>query len=329
MQILVTGATGLVGNALVHALTTRGDRVRALVRNETRARSMLSSEVEICIGDVTEPSSLDPALRDVERVFHAAGMPEQWQRDDAIFDRVNRQGTVNVLQAAERARVSKVIVTSTMDVFAAQPGGTLVETNLDPNPKPTAYERSKQAAEHESMKFLDRGLDVVFVNPGSVYGPSPVVGTVNALVKQVVDRKLPLVPPGGFPLAYIDGVTHVHLAAADRAKKGERYLVGDEYVSVRALVEKVCELTKGVRVPPNAPVWLMKALSAVSAPLARLFGFKPLVAPGELNFLLWDIRMDTAKAQRELGLVPTPIDVGLQKTIDWLQSRKPPRAAAT
>lgn len=148
-MVLVTGATGLVGFGLVGRLVREGRPVRALVRDVERARRVLPKAVELVRGDVTEPESLAPAMRDVALVFHAAGIPEQWAPDERIFDRVNREGTKNVLHAALRASVPRVVYTSTMDVFAAPRGGTLRETHVDTAPKPTAYERSKQAAERE------------------------------------------------------------------------------------------------------------------------------------------------------------------------------------
>src|SRR5262245_45832036 len=99
MNVLVTGATGNVGHSIAKKLVARGDAVRALVRNPDRARSALPAEVTLVRGDVTEPETLAPAMRDVELVFHAAGMPEQWQRDESIFDRVNHLGAVAVFDA--------------------------------------------------------------------------------------------------------------------------------------------------------------------------------------------------------------------------------------
>lgn len=320
MRALVTGATGLVGNALVLALRRRGDDVRALVRDPTRAAVMLPAGVEMCRGDITESSTLLPACHDVDIVFHAAGMPEQWQRDDGIFDRVNRQGTANVMAAALASGVRRVVYTSTMDVFAAPPGGTLVETNLDPHPKHTAYERSKQAAERETEAARERGLQVVYLNPCAVYGPSPVLGTLNALIQKLLLRQVPMLPPGGMPVVYIDGVVAAHIAAADRGVDGERYLLGDAFLSLReiaALTGRIAGLTK---IPPPAPLWLLRTLATVSAPLARTFGFTPLVSPGELAFLQWQPRVDAGKAERELGFRPTPVDTGFARTIKFLRA---------
>lgn len=117
MQTLVTGATGLVGSWVAKKLIDRGHAVRVLVRDEARLPKRLAGLVEPVRGDVVDPASLSRAAAGVEVVFHAAGVPEQAVRDVSLFDRVNRQGTVNVLEAAAKAGVRRVVHTSTMDVF--------------------------------------------------------------------------------------------------------------------------------------------------------------------------------------------------------------------
>jgi nucleoside-diphosphate-sugar epimerase len=320
MKVLVTGATGLIGSAIAKRLVARGDDVRALVRDVARAKKVLPKEVECSAGDITDRASCDAAAKGVEAVFHTAGMPEQWQRDDTIFDRVNRGGTVNVLLAAKAAGVARVVHTSTMDVFGAPRGGSIVEDRLDENEKPTAYERSKQAAEREAEAIRKDGLDVVYVNPAAVYGPSPVHVALNSFFIQLLNKKAPLLPPGGMSVVYVDGVTDVHLAALEKGKSGERYLVADEHVSNAVLGRAILAYADPERsVPKTAPVWLMKVLASVSAPLARTFHFTPLIAPGQLSFLLWDAHVDAAKARRELGFEPTPLATGVAKTVDFLR----------
>ncbi len=322
---LVTGATGLIGFEIVDQLVARGEPVRALVRDPARAGALLDPQVELATGDITDPSTLAAAVAGCRAVFHAAGIPEQWAEDEAIFDRVNRQGTANVLAACAAAKVERVVYTSTMDVFAAPPGGTLVETNLDQGRKPTAYERSKQAAEREAQPFLEAGLPIVFVNPAAVYGPSPLrtEAAVNGLIARLLADKVPMLPPGGMPLAFVEGVAAAHLAARDRGRTGERYLVGDERVSLHELAKLVLAAEgKGRKPPPVAPLWLLRAVAALMAPLGRLLHFTPLVARGELEFLQWNVSLDTSKAERELGFVPTAPADGIARTVSAIAAAR-------
>jgi dihydroflavonol-4-reductase len=319
MRVLVTGSSGLIGNAVAKRLVRSGHAVRCLVRDLERAKQLLPSSVELVRGDIEDRGSLKAPLEGIEWVFHAAGMPEQWQRDESAFDRINTRGTANVAAAALEAGVRRVVYTSTMDVFAAPPGGTLVETNIDPNPKPTAYERSKQAAEREAETVRARGLDLVYVNPGAVYGPSPVHVGANSLFIQLLTGQMPACPPGGMSLAYVEGVAEVHVAAAERGKNGERYLVADAFATNHELVSMIARAAGVTKIPGVAPAWLLKAVAHASAPLARVFGFRPLIAPGQLSFLLWAPRIDATKAQRELGFTPTPLEEGVRKTLAFLR----------
>ena len=318
MHVLVTGATGLVGNALARRLAADGHTVRALVRDRARAAPLLPG-LELVVGDVTEPATLAPAMAGVTRVFHAAGMPEQWQRDDRVFDQVNHQGTAHVLAAARQAGVARVIYTSTMDVFAAPRGGTLVETNLDAAPKHTAYERSKQAADRVVAAAVDDGQDVVSVNPAAVYGPGPVHVALNGFFIRLLTGKLPALPPGGMSVAFIDGVVAAHLAAAERGDRGARYLVADGYATNRELAEAAVAAAGRGKVPRAAPAWLLRALATISAPPSRWFGWTPLIAPGQLTFLQWQARVDSGLAQRALGFTPTALADGVARTVAYLR----------
>jgi nucleoside-diphosphate-sugar epimerase len=166
-----------------------------------------------------------------------------------------------------------------------------------------------------------RGLDVVSVNPAAVYGPAPVVTALNVFVARLLARKIPLLPPGGMSVVNVAGVAGAHVAAADRGRSGERYLLADAYVSTRELAAAVATAAGLPRVPPPAPERLLVAAAAMLAPLARAFRFTPLIAPGELAFVLWQARVDASKAARELGFRRTPLAEGVRETVEWLRRR--------
>jgi dihydroflavonol-4-reductase len=319
MKILVTGATGLVGHGIATRLHAQGHEVVALVRSQARAAALLPG-ITLVEGDVTDRASVARAVEGAARVFHAAGMPEQWQRDPTTFDRVNCGGTVNVLEEALAAGVARVIYTSTMDVFAAEPGGTLVETRVDPEPKPTAYERSKQAADREVVRIGAAGLEVVHVCPAAVYGPGPSHVGLNSFFIKLLRKQTPILPPGGLPVLYVDGCAEAHLAAAERGRPGERYLVGDVRVSNRELAQAIAAVTGLPRVPPVAPRWLVSSMATVMEAFGRWFGWTPLIARGQLQFLQWFVDVDTTKAERELGFRPTPLEEGVTKTVAFLRA---------
>lgn len=316
MKTLVTGATGLVGGWVARKLLEHGHEVRALVRDEKR----LKLAVEPARGDITDPASVLAAAKGVDVIFHAAGMPEQAVRDVTVFDRINRQGTVNVLDAAQQAGVRRVVCTSTMDVFVTPPrGGTLVEGPVDPSPKPTPYEQSKTDAEREGRARAARGLDVVFINPAAIYGPTSAPTMLTATIAKLLRSEVPMLPPGGMSVTYVESLADAHLAAAERGVAGQSYLVADEHLSPVALAEVVAR-EAGLKVPTQGPEWLMKLVASLTTPVLLRLGKEPLLAPGQLHWVLNDTRVDASRAKRELGFVPTPVAEGVRRTVESLRA---------
>jgi dihydroflavonol-4-reductase len=316
MRALVTGATGKVGGATARALLERGDEVRALVRDPGRAERLLPSGVELARGDVTEPDTIAAAAAGCELVFNAMGLPEQWFRDDSIFDLVNARGTENVIRAARQAGARRVVHTSTIDVFHAERGGRMDESMLADYPKGTAYERSKQRA--EELALAARGdMELVIVNPAGVYGPTPAssVGFDDEMFAPLVRGRLPALPPGGCGVSFDAGVARGQLLAADRGRDGERYILCDRHVSMRELAEAVVDAAGRGRVPPTLPPFVARVGSALGEGLGRLAGIKPLLPRGQLHFFSWDAWPDSTRAQEELGWEPTPLEEGLRAAV--------------
>ncbi|HET6547518.1 MAG TPA: SDR family NAD(P)-dependent oxidoreductase, partial [Solirubrobacter sp.] len=143
MTVLITGATGQVGNAIARRLAADGVEVRALVRSPERAAPTLPEGVQTVKGDVTDSASLRAAFDGCATVYHAAGIPEQWRKDTGEFERVNVDGTRNVVEAALAAGVERFVYTSTDDALVQGPGEEFDESALNPNPGQTPYQRSK------------------------------------------------------------------------------------------------------------------------------------------------------------------------------------------
>jgi nucleoside-diphosphate-sugar epimerase len=323
MRALVTGATGKVGHATVRALLAAGHEVRALVRDPGRARPVVPGGAELVRGDVTDESSLAAAAAGCEVVFSAHGLPEQWLADEREFERVNVQGAAAVVRAGAAAGARRVVHTSTIDVFDAEPDGRLHEGRLATRPKGTAYERSKQRAEAAVAEAAAGRVELVMVNPAAVYGPGPRGGaSLEAAVFEPVIRgsrlRAPFLPPGGMGLVFSDGVGAGQLLAAERGVPGERYILCDGHATLRELAELVRLAAGRGRVPPVMPRGVARAVSAGGEAAARLIRRPPLLPKGQLHFLLWNARPDASRAQRELGWTPTPLEQGVRRAVATL-----------
>ena len=324
MRVLVTGATGKVGYAISSALLARGEQVRAVVRDPKRAASILPAGVEPRQGDATDAASLSAAVEGCELVFNAMGMPEQWVKDEGIFDRVNAHGSGALAAAAKRAGIRRFVHTSTHDVFHAESGESFDETTVADYPKGTAYERSKQHAEELVLAERD-GMEVVILNPSGVYGPTPAAtpSFENGIFEPVVRKRLPALPPGGTGYAYVDGVAEGHLLAADKGTDGERYILADGYASFREIAEMVKQVAGRGRVPPVMPVPLARALAGVGEGVARVIRRPPLLPSGQLTYFLWQAHPDSSKAQRELGWKPILLEEGIRSALSAMGLLEP------
>jgi dihydroflavonol-4-reductase len=319
-RTLLTGATGTVGHAIARALLAEGRAVRALVRDVERARELVPDRVELVAGDVTDAASVRRAMEGCDVVYHASGLPEQWLPDPATFRHVNYEGTRHVLEAALAERVRSFLYTSTIDVFVMPHGGTFDESHLDPQPKATPYERSKQEADRLVTAALDRGLPARFLHPSGVYGPAPVTTGVNDFIRRLARGEIPMLLPGGMPIVFAADVARGHLLAEHKAPIGSRYILSESYLTLQEMARAVQAHVPTARVPAILPRWVARTVSSAGELWAKFSGMAPLIPSGQLHFLTIEARPNAARARRELGWEPTTVADGVRVTVADLKA---------
>jgi dihydroflavonol-4-reductase len=314
--VLVTGATGNVGAPIATRLAREGHEVRALVRSPERARTLLPGEVQLVAGDVTDAASVRSAVAGCAVVYHAAGLPEQWLRDPAQFTRVNVEGTRSLVDASLAAGVERFAYTSTIDVFAWKPGEPFDESRLDPEPRPTYYERSKQAADALVADALGRGLPAVFLHPSAVYGPAPALTPgLNDFLVRLARRKIPMLLPGGMPVVYSEDVAEGHIRAAADAPVGSRYILSTTYHTLAGIARAVAEHVPRARVPRIMTIGAARAASVLGEGVAKVTRRPPLIPRGMLHFLESHPVPDATRARQELGWQPVGFDEGVARAL--------------
>jgi dihydroflavonol-4-reductase len=317
---LLTGGTGIVGNAIAAELVRRGRRVRALVRSLERGKALLPPACELVQGDVTDPASLARAVDGCEVVYHAAGLPEQWLADPDTFARVNVGGTRIVADAARAAGVVRFVYTSTIDVFACIPGVPFDEGTIAVAPKPTHYERSKQEADRYVTDLVRAGFPAVFLHPSAVYGPVPAASPgLNQFVADLARGKIPMLLPGGMPVVYAADVATGHVLA-ETAEPGSRFILSESYLTLAGIAAAVAERT-GAKVPRVMPGVVARAVAAAGEAIARVTRKPPLIPHGQLLFLESHTRPDAARARRVLGWRPRPFREALPPTLEFVLAR--------
>jgi dihydroflavonol-4-reductase len=323
MTVLITGATGQVGNAIARRLAADGVQVRALVHSRSRDQvNVLPSGVQTVFGDVTDAASLRGALDGCDTVYHAAGIPEQWRRDVNEFTRVNVDGTRNVVEAALAANVKRFVYTSTDDALVAKPGVPFDKPVIDTTPGLTPYQRSKREADKIVSAALDRGLPAVFLHPSGVYGPAPFLTKgLNDLLVQLAKRKVPALLPGGMTLVYSEDVADGHIRAANKAKIGARYILTESYQPLMDIARAVVAARPSARLPKVMPLALARVISAVGAPIAQITGSPPMIPASLIQFFERDARPTGALARAELGWNPTPFVKGVERSLAYFGQR--------
>lgn len=330
MKALVTGSTGFIGSQLCRVLVEKGHSVRAFHRATSNLKALQGLPVEHAIGDLTQPETVAPALEGMEVLFHAAALLGYAAgRDQAArMYAVTVEGTRDLYAAALEAGVRRVVHTSSVaalgvpDLIGKMRGSpnALMDENHTWNYSPQGwpYGYSKYLAELEAQKAAAQGLDVVIVNPSVVFGAGDIYRQNSSIIMQVADQRLHLITEGGLNAVHIADVVEGHLAALERGKKGERYILGGENLTHVDLVQRIARLA-GV---PAPRILLPGSVArSLSTPLRWFGSFVDFpVSSNEVAMAGWYFYFDPRKAQSQLGLPsPRPVDDALAEALAWFR----------
>lgn len=322
MRALVTGGTGFIGSNIVRALLAAGYTVRALVRPGSDMRNLAGLNIEIVEGDITDLDSLQRAISGCEVAFHTAALYSFWVRNPELIYRVNVKGTENVLSAAKKAKLARIVYTSSVAALAVPEGKTPVTeyTPIDPRKIIGDYKRSKYEAEQLALKFARDGLPVVIVNPTFPVGPRDIKPTpTGRTILDFLNRRMPAYMETGMNVVDVEDVATGHLLALEKGKVGERYILGGKNVTMAELLLILSEIT-GIPAPRvRLPYYPILGLSYLNAAWCRMIGCTPRMTPDTIRMSRHYMYYDPGKAIRELGLPQTPPRTALQKAVEWFK----------
>jgi dihydroflavonol-4-reductase len=322
LTAFVTGASGFVGSNLVRELHARDWRIHVLARPTSSLDEITGLPVTVHTGDVTDRESLKAAIpENLDAVFHVAASTNFWSKNNAAQDRVNIDGTGNMIEAAIAAGALRFIYTSSFVTWGF--GNKRIDERSERSPATDwiNYVRSKHLAEEVVLEAVRKQkLDAVILNPAHVLGPGD-QHNWSRMIRMVEREKLFAAPPGSGNFCDVREIARAHIEAFHSGRCGEKYLLGGEYAAFADVVRVAGEVL-GRRVPGRAaPGWIMKAWAHIHTAFAGLTGRTPDITPEAAAMVCWHVECDSGKAQNELDYRFTPIRTLIKDTADWMKRK--------
>jgi dihydroflavonol-4-reductase len=313
----LTGGGGFIGGQLADALAARGDEVIALARSDAAAAALAGRDVTVVRGDVCKPDTFADALAGCDLVHHVAGVNAHCPKDPERMWQVNVLGPQNVVRAAARHGVGRIVFTSSSATIGEAEGTVGNERSPHRGSYLSRYERSKYEGEQAAFAAAaTAGIDLVALNPTSVQGP-PRAGGTAAIILAYVNGRLRAFVDTHVSVVDVRDVVAAHLLAESRGRPGARYVLSDAALTSRETVALLAELSgasHGVRFVPRRVA--MGAAQAASLAF-RARGTVSPMCPERVATILHGHRYDGSLATRELGLAYTPVRETFRRTIEW------------
>lgn len=335
MKALVTGATGFIGSAIVRVLLEHGYSVRVLARPDSDRRNLEGLTIEVVEGDLIDPASLRRAVAGCAALFHAAADYRLWVPDPPSMYDANVTGTENVIRAAGDAGVERIVYTSSVATLGlpadGQAGNEL--TPVSRSDMVGHYKLSKFLAEDAARSLAAQGLPVVIVNPSTPIGPRDIKPTpTGRMVLDAAAGRMPAYVDTGLNIVHVDDIATGHLLALQKGTIGERYVLGGEDMTLRAILTEIAAIT-GHRPPWLAiPHDLVLPVAYAAEAWARLTGGSdPFVTVVGIKLAKKRMFFSSLKAERDLGYSTRPVREALEDAVEWFRANRylPPRIGAT
>jgi dihydroflavonol-4-reductase len=319
----VTGASGFVGSALVRALAAKGFALRLAVRASSKCDNLEGLVAEIVTADMRDRAALSRAMQGARYVFHVAADYRLWARDPSEIVRNNLEGTRAVMQAAQDARVERVVYTSSVATLKPHGDGTAADETSRHTEETVigAYKKSKLVAERLVERMVaEEGLPAIIVSPSTPIGPRDIKPTpTGRIIVEAALGRIPAFVDTGLNLVHVDDVAAGHILALEKGRIGESYILGGQDVSFRELVGDIVKVA-GRRAPtiglPRGPLF---PLAYAAEAVARFTGKEPFITVDALKMAKYRMFFTSAKAERELGYSARPYRQALIDALAWFR----------
>ena len=327
MKAFVTGATGFVGSHVARVLAEQGADLRLLVRSTSDTKNLEDLKADRVIGDLRHPDSLEKGMAGCDVLFHVAADYRLWVHDPEQMYRSNVEGTRAVLQAARKNGVRRVVYTSSVATMGFDCNGRQADEN-----SPVAldhmighYKRSKFMAEQVALEMRNSSgdrMEVVVVNPTTPVGEQDIKPTpTGRIIVDFLKKKFPAYVDTGLNLVDVDECARGHVAALEKGRDGERYILGGENLTLKQILDKLAAIT-GLPSPKVRVPYLVALATGVvdQVVTGHIFRREPRATIEAVRMSRKKMFVTSAKAERELGWKIVPVDDALRRAVDWFRA---------
>ncbi len=325
MKVFVTGATGFVGSHVARALCDGGADLRLLVRASSRRENLEGLKADLVTGDLRDETSLRRGMEGCEAVFHVAADYRLWTRDPREMYASNVEGTESLIRAAQAAGVRRIVYTSSVATMGFQHEAVAVneDTPVSLDNMIGHYKRSKFMAEEKAMEAARAGVDIVIVNPSTPIGEQDIKPTpTGRIVVDFLKRKFPAYVDTGLNLVDVRECAQGHVAALERGRRGERYILGGENLTLKQILDKLGNIT-GLPSPTIRVPYALAFVTAVmdTAWTGMLMKREPRATIDAVRMGRKMMFVSSSKAEKELGWKAGPVDAALTRAAEWFVSK--------
>lgn len=321
-MIVITGATGHLGNVLVRKLVNMNKKVRALILPGEDIASLEGLEAEKVEGDVRVPDSLQRAFEGADIVYHCAGIISILPGQQQQLYQVNVLGTRNVINMCLETKVKRLIYTSSIHALSEPAPGIVFDESREFNPENVLgeYSKSKVLGTLEVIKGIEKGLDAVILCPSGIIGPYDYrISEMGKLIVDFVKGKVKVYVSGAYDFVDVRDVAEGLILACEKGKKGECYILSGQQISVRKLL-KFLEGITGVKAPLfKIPRQVARSTGFFNVLYCNLMKIKPLFTPFSIDVLASNSLVSCQKAQDELGYSSRSIYESIKDTVRWFK----------
>jgi dihydroflavonol-4-reductase len=323
MLAFVTGASGFLGSHVAKVLCEQGARLRLLVRASSNLKNLQGLNADTVTGDLRDPASLEKALAGCDTVFHVAADYRLWVRDPHQMYRANVEGTRALLDAARKNAVQRIVYTSSVATIGFTSNGHTADEDspVSLDDMIGHYKRSKFMAEQIALEAGRSGMHVVTVNPTTPVGEQDVKPTpTGRIVLDFLKRKFPAYVETGLNLVDVRDCARGHVAALEKGKSGERYILGGENLTLKQILDKLAAIT-GLSSPRvKLPYIFAFATGIIDETITgRMLNKEPRATMDAVRMGKKMMFATSAKAERELGWKIVPVDDALRRAVVWFR----------